>query len=289
VIGHGRIVARDSVRNNDAGSICVEKGAAMSGSVRLEVDEATGVGTIRIDRPKMNAINDEVTEGIALAAREATFNDKVRAVVIWGGDKIFAAGADIKNMADRTPADMMNRMGHLQSAFTMVEEIPKVVIAAINGYALGGGCELALCADFRVMADNAQLGQPEIQLGIIPGAGGTQRLPRLVGPARAKDLIYSGRFVDCTEALGIGLADKVVPAPDVYATAVAMAQRFAKGPTVALRAAKMAIQRGLEMDLGDGLAFEREVFVNLFATEDQKIGMRSFIEEGPGKAEFVGR
>lgn len=261
----------------------------MSEFVRLEIDEATGVATIRLDRPKMNAINDEVSEGIAAAAREATFNDKVRAVVLWGGDKIFAAGADIKQMAERSPADMMNRMGHLQNAFTSVEEIPKVTIAAINGYALGGGCELALCTDFRVMADNAQVGQPEIQLGIIPGAGGTQRLPRLVGPARAKSIIYSGRFIDCVEALHIGLVDKVVSAPDVYSTAVEMAERYAKGPTVALRAAKMAIQRGLEMNLGDGLAFEREVFVNLFATEDQKIGMKSFIDEGPGKAQFVGR
>lgn len=257
--------------------------------VRLEIDEGTGVGTIRLDRPKMNAINDEVTEGIMLAAREATFNDKVRAVVIWGGEKIFAAGADIKMMADRTPAEMMNRMGALQGVYTMVEEIPKVTIAAINGFALGGGCELALCADFRVMADNGQIGQPEILLGIIPGAGGTQRLPRLIGPARAKDLIFSGRFLGCVEALQIGLVDKVVPAEEVYKTAVEMAARYAQGPTVALRAAKMAIQRGIEMDMSDALAFEREVFVNLFATEDQKLGMKSFVEEGPGKARFVGR
>ncbi|HVL32436.1 MAG TPA: enoyl-CoA hydratase-related protein [Actinomycetota bacterium] len=261
----------------------------MSEFVRLEIDEASGIGTIRLDRPKMNAINDEVTEGIARAAREATFNDKVRAVIVYGGDKIFAAGADIKMMAERSPADMMNRMASLQNVFTTVEEIPKVTIAAITGFALGGGCELALCCDFRVMADNAQIGQPEILLGIIPGAGGTQRLPRLIGPARAKDLIYSGRFVDCVEALHIGLVDKVVAPTEVYDAAVQMAQKFAAGPTVALRAAKMAIQRGLEMDLGDGLAFEREVFVNLFATEDQKIGMKSFLEEGPGKAQFVGR
>ena len=146
-----------------------------------------------------------------------------------------------------------------------------------------------MCTDFRVMADNAQVGQPEILLGVIPGAGGTQRLPRLVGPARAKDIVYSGRFVGCVEALQIGLADRVVPAEDVYKTAFEMAEQYARGPTVALRAAKMAVQRGLEMDLGDGLAFEREVFVNLFATEDQKIGMKTFLEKGPGQAEFVGR
>jgi len=264
-------------------------GVVMNEFVRLEIDEATGVGTIRLDRPKMNAINDDVMEGLAAAAREATFNDKVKAVVLWGGEKIFAAGADIKMMADRTPAEMMNRMGMMQSAFSAIEEIPKVTIAAINGFALGGGCELAMTCDFRVVADNAQMGQPEIKLGVIPGAGGTQRLPRLVGPAKAKDIVFTGRMVACVEALQIGLADKIVPADETYSTAVAMAAEFARGPTVALRAAKMAINRGLEMDLGDGLAFEREVFVNLFATEDQKIGMKSFIEEGPGKAEFVGR
>ncbi|HEX9775405.1 MAG TPA: enoyl-CoA hydratase-related protein [Actinomycetota bacterium] len=261
----------------------------MSDVVRFEIDEGTGVGTIRLDRPKMNAINAEVVEGLADAAREATFNDTVKAIVVTGGDKVFAAGADIKEMAERTPAEMMNRMAGLQGVFTQVEEIPKVTIAAVNGFALGGGCELMMCCDFRVMADNAQVGQPEILLGIIPGAGGTQRLPRLVGPARAKDIIYSGRFVGCVEALQIGLVDKVVPAEDVYKTAVEMAAAYARGPLVALRAAKMAIQRGLEMDMGDALAFEREVFVNLFATEDQKAGMRSFIEHGPGKATFTGR
>lgn len=261
----------------------------MSEYVRFELDGSTGVGTIRLDRPKMNAINDEVVEGLAAAAREATFNDKCRAVIIYGGERVFAAGADIKMMADRTPAEMMNRMGSLGGVFSQIEDIPKVTIAAINGFALGGGLELAMCADFRVVADNAQLGQPEILLGIIPGAGGTQRLPRLIGPARAKDLIYSGRFIGCVEALQWGLADKVVPADQVYAAATEMAEVYAKGPTVALRAAKVAVNRGMEMDLGDGLAFEREVFVNLFATEDQKSGMRSFIEHGPGKATFSGR
>lgn len=261
----------------------------MSEVVRFELDKGSGVGTIRLDRPKMNAINDEVVLGLEQAAREATFNDDCKAVVVWGGDKIFAAGADIKAMADRTPAEMMNRMQALQATFTMVEDIPKVTIAAINGFALGGGCELALACDFRVMADNAVIGQPEILLGIIPGAGGTQRLPRLIGVARAKNLIYTGRHVEAVEALQIGLAQQIEVAENVYPASVELAARFAKGPTVALRAAKMAIQRGLEMDLGDGLAFEREVFVNLFATEDQKLGMRSFLENGPGQAEFAGR
>lgn len=257
--------------------------------VNLTVDESTGVGTIRLDRPPMNAINDVVTNEIGIAAREASMNDKVRAVILTGGEKIFAAGADIKHMAEASPADMMNRMGELQGAFTAVEEIPKVVIAAIGGYALGGGCELAMCADLRVMADNGHIGQPEILLGIIPGAGGTQRLPRLVGPAKAKDLIFSGRFLKAFDAQQIGLVDVVVEADKMMQTAVEMAERYAKGPTVALRAAKIAITRGLRTDLQNGLVIERELFVNLFSTEDQKIGMRSFIEDGPGKAEFTGR
>src|SRR5207247_7841695 len=134
-----------------------------------------------------------------------------------------------------------------------VEEIPKVVVAAITGFALGGGCELSLACDFRVFADNAKIGQPEILLGIIPGAGGTQRLPRLVGPARAKDIIFSGRFLDCNEALAIGLVDLVVPQDQVYAKAVEMAERYARGPLVALRAAKIAINRGLQTDLQNGI------------------------------------
>jgi enoyl-CoA hydratase/carnithine racemase len=184
---------------------------------------------------------------------------------------------------------MMNYMAGLQGVFSQLEEIPKVVIAAINGFALGGGCELSLACDFRVMGDNGHIGQPEILLGIIPGAGGTQRLPRLVGPARAKDIIFSGKFLKAHEAQAIGLVDVVVPAEQVLPTTMEMAARYAKGPTVALRAAKIAINRGLQTDLQNGLLIERELFVNLFATEDQKIGMESFIEKGPGKAEFVGR
>ena len=257
--------------------------------VNLQIDESNGVGTIRLDRPPMNAINSQVVAELEVAARSASTDDRVRAVVVFGGDKLFAAGADIKEMAEAAMLDMASRMGGLQSVFSQVEEIPKVVIAAITGYALGGGCELSLACDFRVMADNAKIGQPEILLGIIPGAGGTQRLPRLVGPARAKQIIFSGRFLECVEALDIGLVDVVVPQDQVYAKAVEMAARYAKGPTIALRAAKIAINRGLQTDVQNGLLIERELFVGLFATEDQKIGMKSFIEEGPGKAKFVGR
>ncbi|MGZ4454695.1 MAG: enoyl-CoA hydratase/isomerase family protein [Nocardioides sp.] len=255
--------------------------------VRLEV--ADGVGTIRLDRPKMNALNVQVQEEIRAAAAEATDRDDVKAVVVYGGERVFAAGADVKEMNDMSYTDMVKRSGGLQSAFTAVARIPKPVVAAITGYALGGGCELALCADLRFAADDATLGQPEILLGIIPGAGGTQRLTRLVGPSTAKDLIYTGRFVKADEALAIGLVDKVFPAADVYTEAVAWARQFAGAATYAVRAAKESIDRGIETDLETGLEIERQQFAALFATEDRAIGMGSFVEQGPGKAEFKGR
>ena len=210
-------------------------------------------------------------------------------MVIYGGPKVFAAGADIKEMSPLGYTEMAERATALQSAFTTVARIPKPTVAAVTGYALGGGCELALCADRRVAASNAKLGQPEILLGIIPGAGGTQRLSRLVGPSRAKDICFTGRFVDAAEALAIGLVDEVVPAEEVYDAAVRWAAGFADGPAFALRAAKEAIDLGLEVDLETGLAIERQAFAALFATEDQTIGTESFIANGPGKARFVGR
>lgn len=255
--------------------------------VRLEVED--GVGTIRVDRPKMNALNVQVQEEIRAAAQEATDRDDVRAVVVYGGERVFAAGADIKEMADMSYGDMVKRSGALQSAFSAVARIPKPVVAAVTGYALGGGCELALCADVRIAADNATLGQPEILLGIIPGAGGTQRLTRLVGPSKAKDLIFSGRFVKADEALAIGLVDRLVPADQVYAEAVAWAKQFSGAAALALRAAKESIDRGLEVDLETGLEIERQQFAALFATEDRSIGMQSFMDNGPGKAQFTGR
>jgi enoyl-CoA hydratase/carnithine racemase len=259
----------------------------MSEFVRLEV--ADGVATLRLDRPKMNALNTQVQEEIRAAAAEASEREDVKAVVVYGGEKVFAAGADVKEMADMTYVDMVQRSGKLQSAFTAVARIPKPVVAAVTGYALGGGCELALCADVRFAAEDAVLGQPEILLGIIPGAGGTQRLTRLIGPSRAKDLIFSGRFVKADEALAIGLVDRVVPAEQVYDEALAWAKQFAGAATYALRAAKEAVDRGLEVDLETGLEIERQQFAALFATEDRGIGMRSFVESGPGKARFQGR
>ena len=177
----------------------------------------------------------------------------------------------------------------LQDTFSALARIGKPVVAAINGYALGGGCELALCADIRIASEDAVLGQPEIKLGIIPGAGGTQRLARLVGPSRAKELIFTGRFVKADEALRIGLVDQVLPASEVLPAALAWARQFVGGASVALRAAKTAIDRGLGVDLDTGLEIERGLFSGLFATEDRTIGMTSFVEHGPGKATFVGR
>jgi enoyl-CoA hydratase/carnithine racemase len=255
--------------------------------VRLEV--ADGVGTIRVDRPKMNALSLQVQQELRAAAEETTQRDDVKAVVIWGGEKVFAAGADVKEMADLSYTDMVDVSAGMQAAYVALARIPKPVVAAVNGYALGGGCELALCADIRIAADNATFGQPEILLGIIPGLGGTQRLSRLVGPSRAKDLIFTGRFVKADEALSIGLVDKVVPAEEVYAEAVSWASQFARGASYALRAAKEVIDRGLEVDLDTGLELERHQFAALFATRDRSIGMDSFVHNGPGKAEFEGR
>ena len=259
----------------------------MADFVTLEVDGA--IGTIRLDRPPMNALNAQVQEELRAAALEASQRREVRAVVIYGGPKVFAAGADIKEMATMSYTDMVDRSVGLSSAFTSVARIPKPVVAAVTGYALGGGCELSLCADRRVAAQDARLGQPEILLGVIPGAGGTQRLSRLVGPSKAKDLCFTGRFVGAEEALRIGLVDEVVPAAEVYDAAVRWASQFANGPAYALRAAKESVDLGLEVDLETGLAIERQQFAALFATEDRTIGMESFIESGPGKAKFVGR
>ncbi|MEU8570030.1 enoyl-CoA hydratase-related protein [Streptomyces pathocidini] len=253
-------------------------------TVHLEVSE--GVGTIRLDRPPMNALDIATQDRLRELAEEATRREDVRAVVLWGGRTVFAAGADIKEMQAMDHAAMVARSRGLQDSFTAVARIPKPVVAAVSGYALGGGCELALCADIRVAGEGAKLGQPEILLGLIPGAGGTQRLSRLVGPSKAKDLIFTGRQVKAPEALAIGLVDRVVPDERVYEEAFAWAARLAQGPAIALRAAKESIDAGLEADLDTGLAIERNWFAGLFATEDRETGMRSFVEDGPGKAKF---
>jgi enoyl-CoA hydratase/carnithine racemase len=247
--------------------------------VRVEISD--GIGTIRLDRPPMNALNAAVQEELRAAAAEVAGSPQVAAVVVYGGEKVFAAGADIKEMAGMSYPEMAARAGALSSAFDAVARIPKPVVAAVTGFALGGGCELALACDWRVVAEDAKLGQPEIKLGVIPGAGGTQRLARLVGPARAKDLIFSGRMVDAEEALRIGLADRVAPAAEVYEQAVALVRPYVGGPAQALRAAKLAIDGGLSMDLASGLVWESQLFAALFATDDKREGMAAFVEKRP--------
>ena len=250
--------------------------------VRLEVDE--GVATIRLDRPPANAIDPQLSSELRTAVDECAARDDVRAVVLWGGERIFAAGADIKVMAGLGPDEIRRVVSALADACDAIEALPKITIAAINGYALGGGCEIALSCDLRYLASDGALGQPEIKIGVIPGAGGTQRLPRLVGPARAKELIYSGRQVKADEALAIGLANRVEAAERVYDAALRDARAYAGGPTLALAAAKRAIDAAAHTR---GFALERDEFCALFATEDQTEGMRAFTEKRP--PEFEGK
>ncbi|MEY2425883.1 MAG: hypothetical protein QOI61_1455 [Actinomycetota bacterium] len=245
-----------------------------------------GVALVRLDRPKVNALCVQLLDELAAAAKELTA-DPPGAVVVWGGERIFAAGAEISEFGG--PDEALVIGGKFRAALDAVAAIPRATIAAVNGYALGGGCELALACDFRVAADNAKFGLPEILLGIIPGGGGTQRLPRLVGPAKAKDMIFTGRRVDAEEALRIGLADRVVPATDVLTEASAWAAELAKGAVAGQALAKDAVDRGLETDIAGGLSIEQENFVEVFGTADAKTGVASFLANGPGKATFEGR
>jgi enoyl-CoA hydratase/carnithine racemase len=229
----------------------------------------------------MNALNRQMQSEIREAAIEVAARRDVGAVVIYGGPKVFAAGVDIKEMNGMTYQDILRASTDLQDCFNAVARIPQPTIAAVTGYALGGGCELALCCDLRIAADDARLGQPEILLGIIPGAGGTQRLPRLIGVSRAKDLILTGRHVDAVEAMSFGMVNSVVPADDTYSAACELAGRLARGPALALRAAKEAIDHGMDVDLATGLDIERVRFAALFATDDQSEGMAAFVAKRP--------
>jgi enoyl-CoA hydratase/carnithine racemase len=245
--------------------------------VRLEVDD--GVGVVRLERPPANAIDHQMGLELQAAFHEAGERDDVGAIVVWGGPKIFAAGADIKAMADFGPEEIRPVVAALGDALDLLEVMPKISIAAINGFALGGGFELALAADLRYLAADGKVGQPEIGLGVIPGAGGTQRLAHLVGPGRARDLVYSGRQVGAEEALRLGLVERVAPPEEVFATAVADARSFADGPREALAAAKASIREALLSPGSDGLLREGELFRDLFGTPDQREGMRAFIEK----------
>ncbi|MET0236713.1 MAG: enoyl-CoA hydratase/isomerase family protein [Kibdelosporangium sp.] len=255
--------------------------------VKLEV--ADGIGTVRLDRPPMNALNRQLQAELRAVAIEAGDRADVKSVIIYGGPKVFAAGADVKEFAKMGHTDIADYAPELSRTLSIVAELPKPTVAAITGYALGGGYELALCCDRRIAGDNARLGQPEILLGIIPGAGGTQRLARLIGPSRTKDIVYTGRFVEAVEALEIGMVDEVVAPDDVYTAARKWASQFSGAATRALAAAKAAIDGGLDGDLDAGLRLETALFTGLFSTDDRTAGMASFIANGPGKATFSGK
>jgi enoyl-CoA hydratase len=253
--------------------------------VRLDVED--GVATIRLDRPPANALDRNLSEAVADAAEESARRGDVGAVVVWGGPRLFAAGADIKAMAQLNAAEISSWVDALGRACDAIEAVPKVTIAAINGFALGGGCELALACDLRFAAEDAALGQPEVLIGVMPGAGGTQRLPRLVGEGRAKELILSGRRASAEEAARIGLVTRVLPVDDVYPAAIREAAAFARGPRLALAAVKAAIHRARAADVRAGLDAERSAFCELFTTADQREGMAAFLAKRA--ARFEGR
>ena len=245
-----------------------------------------GVAVVTLDHPKVNALSSELLRQL-LGVATALTDEPPGAVVVTGSDRVFAAGADIAEFGGPDEARVIGDL--FLRALGAVADIPRATVAAISGVALGGGCELALACDFRVASERARLGQPEILLGIIPGGGGTQRLPRLVGTARAKDIIFTGRQVGAEEALAIGLVDEVVPPDDVLDRAIAKAAALAKGPVVAHGLAKRAIDRGMDITLNGGLDLEQQLFVQVFETEDARTGVESFLRDGPGKAEFSGR
>jgi len=256
---------------------------------------ADGVAILRLDNPKVNALSTELLRQLEVAA-ELLHSDPPGAVVVTGGDRIFAAGAEIsefrstedpEQVITRAEAELIGQ--HFLRALNAVAAIPRATVAAISGYALGGGCELALACDFRIVSEKAKLGQPEVLLGIIPGGGGTQRLARLVGPAKAKDLIFTGRQVRADEALAMGLVDEVVPHDDVLDRALAKAAALAAGAVVAQGMAKRAIDLGLDITLNGGLDLEQQLFAEVFGTDDARIGVQSFLEHGPGSATFTGR
>ena len=251
----------------------------MPGLVHLEVDD--GVGIVRLDRPPANAISLDLARELLDVLREAETRDDVGALVLWGGPKLFAAGADIKTMVDADVVEIREQVTTLGAACDRLESMPKISIAAITGFALGGGFELALACDLRYAAANAKLGQPEIRIGVIPGAGGTQRIAWLAGVGVARDLIYTGRQVEAEEARMLALVERVVPADELPAVAAEDARTFARGPRLALAAAKEAILQVVQGPAPAGLRREREVFLGLFGTADQQEGMQAFLEKRP--------
>lgn len=248
--------------------------------------EDGGIQVVRLARPPVNALCAALLGEVRDAL--AAMPDTVKAVVVWGGDSVFAAGADVEEFVPVSPEGARSVTAAFRDALDTLAAFPRPTVAAVTGYALGGGLELALACDFRVAGDNARLGFPEIQLGIIPGGGGTQRAARLIGPARTKDLVYSGRHIRAAEAAEIGLVDRVVSPDEVYESALAWAGKLATGAVAAMGLAKDAIDTGLGLPLAAGLDLEAERFAATFATRDARHGIDSFLENGPGKAEFQG-
>jgi enoyl-CoA hydratase/carnithine racemase len=257
-------------------------------ALRLDVDEGSRVGTIVLDRPPLNVLDLAAWRRLAVLVGEVERQDDVGALIVRGSGRALAAGADVREFQDWSEADAAAAAEVMHAALAALARLPIVSVAVVTGYALGGGCELALACDLRFAADNAKMGQPEVLLGALPGAGGTQRLPRLVGVGRAKELILTGRMVDMVEAPRIGLVDRVLPADDVVAAANAAAAAFASGPA-SLALAKRAIDEGSDLTLDDALALERRLFAQAFTTADLRAGVASFLADGPGVARFSGR
>jgi len=264
-------------------------GSGVSGTeaFRLDVDRTHRVATILIDRPPLNMLDLAAWRTLTEIVERVATDADVRAVIVRGGARAFAAGVDVAEQLGWGSDEASSAAGTMQAAVDALASLPQVTIAVVSGYALGGGCEIALACDLRFAADNAKMGLPEVLLGSIPGAGGTQRLARLVGVGRAKMLVLSGRMVDMVEAPRIGLVDEVHPADAVLDAAEHAARRFAAGPA-SLALAKRAIDDGLDLPLADGLALERRLFGEAFLTADLRIGMTSFLEHGPGVARFEG-
>ena len=240
------------------------------------------VGIVRLNRPQaLNALNARVNEELTAAIDTFEADEKIACVILTGSEKAFAAGADIKEMQAKSYMDAFK--GDFAGSWDRVARMRKPVIAAVAGFALGGGCELAMMCDMIIAADNAKFGQPEIKLGVIPGIGGTQRLTRAVGKAKAMDLNLTGRMMDAAEAERSGLVARVVPAASLMDEAMKAAETIAGMSLVALMVAKESVNRAFEMTLAEGVRFERRVFHALFATEDQKEGMAAFVEKRPAK------
>ncbi len=243
------------------------------------VDISDYIATIKLNRPDaMNALNSKLLGEVCVALEEADASDKVRCIIITGSEKAFAAGADISEMADKSFVEMYTQR-FFENETDRFNRTRKPIIAAVAGYALGGGCELAMMCDFIIAADNAKFGQPEINLGVIAGLGGTQRLTRFVGKAKSMDMHLTGRFMDAEEAERSGLVSRVVPAKKLLAEAKAAAEKISEKSQIATMAAKDAVDRAYETTLAEGLNYERRLFHSLFATDDQSEGMAAFTEK----------